>query len=41
MKKIITIFAVVLLLVASISSCRTSQKCAAYGEVQQHQVDRH
>jgi len=41
MKKVIAILAVVVLLVVSFSSCRTSQKCAAYGEAQHHQVDHH
>jgi len=40
MKRIIITLAVVFVLALSFSSCRTSEKCPAYGNVEKYQIDR-
>ena len=39
MKKIMIVIVAVLLVVAFASSCKSSKKCAAYGEAQQYQKE--
>jgi len=39
MKKILTIIAAVVLLIAFASSCKSTKKCAAYGEAQRYQKE--
>lgn len=40
MKRIIIAVAVAFVLALSFSSCRTSEKCPAYGTVEDYQIDR-
>jgi hypothetical protein len=39
MKKILTVIAAVVLLIAFASSCKSTKKCAAYGEAQRYQKE--